>query len=207
MRTLAFVFPMLLALGPLPAVAQNAPSPAPASSRIQGTIAKISGSVLTVTTADGSRKVTLVPHAVVRVATQADAAAVKPGAYIGAAAEPQPDGTLQASEIEIFPPALAAQKVDEGFRFTAQGTLTDATVTAVNDATSPGKSGKILTLTYPGGEKQVLMTPQTRVITYVDADTSALKPGAKVVITGATPSGDGYTASALMVGRNGVDPM
>src|SRR4029079_19434011 len=56
-------------------------------------------------------------------------------------------------------------------------TMTNATVAQ----TVAGNDGHTLTIKYKDGEKKVVVGPDTPVVTYVPADKSDLKPGAKVI--------------------------
>ena len=59
---------------------------------------------------------------------------------------------------------------------------------------------------YRGGEKKVVVSPETPVVTYVPADKSDLKPGAKVIaFTRKLPDGSLET-SRVSVGRDGLTP-
>ncbi len=58
--------------------------------------------------------ITLTPGAVVTAVLPAKLSDIKPGSYIGTAALPQPDGTLKAVEIHVFPESMRG--AGEGFR-------------------------------------------------------------------------------------------
>jgi hypothetical protein len=174
---------------------------------IRGTIASYKDDVVTVTTAGGPVKVTLTPDVRVQVPVKVNLSDIKEGSYVGTTAVPQPDGTLKALEVHVFPPERAAQKPGEGFRpwdLTPTSTMTNATVT--NVATVQGVGNRVLTLTYKDGEKRVIVPPNTPIVMNVPASTADLVPGAKVSIT-AQQGAQGYTSSTLTVSKNGVDPV
>jgi hypothetical protein len=77
----------------------------------------------------------------------------------------------------------------------------------VADVTHMGKD-RILTVQYKGGEKKVLVTDSTVVVTYAPADKSELKPGAPIFsVTQKQPDGS-LTAARVNIGLNGqVPPM
>jgi hypothetical protein len=168
------------------------------ASRLQGTIATVNGNVLTVVTAEGRKSVTLEPDAVVMIATQVGEDDIKSGEYVAATAQPLVDGRLSATEIRIIPPKLAGRQSDEGFQFVGNTTLTNATVAGIADTTVDGADDKVLTLTYPTGEKLVVVTPQTRITANVPGNRSTLVPGTKVDIS-AVMSGATYAASSVTV--------
>jgi hypothetical protein len=70
-----------------------------------------------------------------------------------------------------------------------------------------GVLGDEITLKYKDGEKKIIVTPETVIMTYVPGDKSELKPGAKVFIAAANKKEDGtLEAAAISVGRDGLTP-
>jgi hypothetical protein len=64
----------------------------------------------------------------------------------------------------------------------------------------------ILMVKYRGGEKKVVVSPETPVVTYVPPTNPILKPGAKVIaFTRKLPDGSLET-SRVSVGRDGLTP-
>ena len=71
---------------------------------VRGTITRVDGNTLEVNERDGkSAKVRLVDNAKIASVAKASLSDIKPGSFIGTAATPKTDGTLQAIEIHIFP--------------------------------------------------------------------------------------------------------
>ena len=172
--------------------------------RIRGTIEGVQGSTLTIATREGPTiAVTLAPDAKIAALVPADLAAAGKGSFIGTAAIPQPDGTLKAQEVLIFPEAMRG--VGEGHRawdLTPDSTMTNATV----EATVAGASGRELSLTYQGGGKTLLVPPGTPIVTLEPGDASLLKPGNHVFLS-ATPGADGTLGAArITVGKDGMVP-
>jgi hypothetical protein len=127
---------------------------------------------------------------------------IKPGSFIGTAAMPLPDGTLEALEVLVFPES--ARGSNEGhypWDLQPQSTMTNATVADL--ATLP--QGRKLTLKYKTGEKVVIVPENVPVVTFAPGDKSLVIPGAKVIIT-ATERDGKPTALRLLVGRNGFTP-
>ena len=108
---------------------------------------------------------------------------------------PGPDGALRALEVHIFPEAMRG--TGEGHRpwdGAANATMTNANVeTAVT-----GVDGQTLTLKYKDGEKKLLVTSQTAIVTYAPGDRAEVKPGTKVFII-ATKQADGSLQSPFDV--------
>ena len=177
----------------------------PPTVRIRGTIEAIDGSLLTVKSRDGSEmKVRMTDNvAVVGVANIA-MSEIKPGSYIGVSGMPEPDGTQKAIAVHIFPEAQRG--VAEGFRpwdLRPNSTMTNATVAETVASTD----GQNILVKYKDGEKKVVVPPGTPIVTFVPGDKSELKPGAKIIIFGATKKDDGtLEANRVNVGRDGITP-
>ncbi len=196
---LAFAAGLPLA-GGLPAAlrAQSAPPV-----RLRGTLDAVSADELQMTLRDGSRTAVKLPADVhVIWLTEAEPGDIKVGSYVGTAAIPQPDGTLKALEMQVFPPSMRG--VGEGTRpwdTGAGSSMTNGTVGSLVKA-----NGRMITITYHGGEKRVLVPDNVPIVTYEPADRTALTPGAHILIS-ATQADDGtFTAVRIAVGKNGLVP-
>jgi hypothetical protein len=172
--------------------------------RVRGTIEKIDGSTLHVKTRDGEDLEIVVADKPLFVAiVPATLADLKPGTFVGSGAMPGPDGTLRAMEVHIFPEAMRG--TGEGHRpwdGAKNATMTNASVeTAVT-----GVDGQTLTLKYKDGEKKLLVTPQTAIVTYAPGDRAEVKPGTRVFIA-ATKRADGSLQTGrISYGRDGLTP-
>jgi hypothetical protein len=172
--------------------------------RVRATIEKVDGSTLYVKSRDGEDlKITLTDKPLFVAIIPATLADLKPGTFVGSAAMPGPDGSLSAMEVHIFPEAMRG--TGEGHRpwdGPAQSTMTNANVeTAV-----AGVDGQMLTLKYKDGEKKLLVTPKTAIVTYAPGDRAELKPGTKIfVLAQKQPDGSLQTAR-VSYGRDGLTP-
>ena len=177
------------------------------SVRLHGTIAAVDGPAIVVNTGTGTTRVVLSEKPRVNLEEPADLAGIKAGDFVGSGAVPQPDGTQRAVEVHIF--AESMRGTGEGFRpwtGAANGTMTNATVHDVAAATVEGVSGRVLTLTYSGGQQKLFVPPGTPVVRFTPGDRALLAPGAHVSVN-ATKHADGsLTASGLNVGKNGFTP-
>ena len=73
------------------------------SMRVAGTVESFDGQVLTIKSAkNGEVKINLTGDAMVFGVTKATVADVKPGAFIGVGAMPQPDGSQRAIQVTVF---------------------------------------------------------------------------------------------------------
>jgi hypothetical protein len=174
--------------------------------RIRGTVEAVDGAMLTVKSRDGKAtyKVKLTDNAAVRGIVKAGLGDITDNSYIGVTGMPQSDGSQKAVEIHIFPEPLRG--VGEGHRpwdLVPNSTMTNATVAQM----VKGVQGSEITLKYKEGEKKILVTPETVIVTYVPGDKSELKPGAKIFIAAANKRDDGtLEAAAVSVGRDGITP-
>jgi hypothetical protein len=167
-------------------------------------------------------EVKLAPDARLSGRSPADAAKLAPGAFVGTTAVQQPDGTLLAREVHVFPESMRGR--GEGHRPMDNEpgrTMTNATITGVGghgatqrdtmtNATVAGMSAasgsRTLTLAYKGGEKTVVVPEDVPIVMLEPADRSALVPGAHVIVY-AAPQGDGTLATErVTVGKNGFVP-
>jgi hypothetical protein len=173
--------------------------------RVRGTVERLEAQTLFVKTREGpSVIIKLAENYGVTGVVAASLADIKPGSYVGAAALPQPDGTQRAIEVLIFPEALRG--FGEGFRpwdLVPQSTMTNATVAAIVTRVD----GATLTLKYKDGEKTVVVPPEAPIVTFVPAEKSELKPGAKIFIGAAIKQTDEtLSAARVNVGLGGLTP-
>jgi hypothetical protein len=171
--------------------------------RVRGTIDAVDAKTMTVTSREG-QKVTLsiAPNIGVTAVIAARITDIKPGSYIGTAAMPQPDGTLRAFEIQVFPESMRG--VGEGYHpwdLQPQSTMTNGTVGDVVVT-----QGRTLTLRYKDGEKTVVVPDKAPIITYAPATPVMLVPGAHVIITAARQPDGSLVAQRVGVGKDGLVP-
>ena len=183
-----------------------AQAPANPPVRIRGTVERIDGTNLTVTANSGqSMNVKLADNFVVVGIAKASLSDIASGKFIGTTTVGERDGALVALEVHIFP---------ENMRGTGEGhydwdlrpssKMTNANVA---DVTSMGKD-RVLTVQYKGGEKKVLVSEKTVIVSYTPVDRGELKPGAKVFVVAQRQPDGGLTAARVNVGLHGqVPPM
>jgi len=182
-----------------PADAQTAGTPA----RLRGKIDAVSGDTLQMTLRNGTKESVKLPADVrvtwLMVAQPTD---IQPGSYVGTAAVLQPDGTLKALEVQVFPPSMRG--VGEGTRpwdLGAQSSMTNGTVGSMVAA-----EGRTITITYKGGEKRVVVPNDVPIVTYEPTDRTALTQGANILINGTRAADGAVTAGSVSVGKNGLVP-
>lgn len=158
---------------------------------------------MTIKTTDGQdQKVQLTPNEAIGVVEKATLADVKQGGYVGTAATAQSDGSLRAVEVHIF--ADAQRGVGEGFNPNfapvPNSSMTNATVTSSVDSID----GRTLMLTYNGGEKKVVIAPNTLIVRLAVGDLSDLKAGQQVAVNAQKLPDGSLQASRVQVGRDGA---
>src|SRR5437764_11076433 len=187
------------------AFASTASAQQPPTVPIRGTIEAVDGPTLSIKSRDGSDvKVRVTDNVAVFGVTKTSLSEIKEGSYIGVTGMPQPDGTQKAIAVHIFPENQRGAA--EGFRpwdRQPNSTMTNATVAQ----TVKGTDGQNITVKYKDGEKKVVVPPDAPIVTFVAGDKSELKPGAKIIIFGATKKDDGMLeANRVNVGRDGIAP-
>ena len=173
--------------------------------RVRGTIARVEGPVYIIRARDGAElKVALAEPGLVVALVKASMADIKPGLFVGSTGMPQPDGSQKAIEVHIFPEAMRG--TGEGhypWDLQADSTMTNANV----EESVTGVDGQTLTLKYKTGEKKIVVTPQTVIITYTPGDKNELKPGTKIFIGAAKKQADGTLLTPrINYGKDGLTP-
>jgi hypothetical protein len=173
--------------------------------RLRGTVDRIEGAMYVIKLRDGTEaKVSLAENALVVAIVKASLSDIKQGSFVGSTGMPQADGTQKAIEVHIFPEAMRG--TGEGhypWDLRPQSTMTNANV----DQIVTGVDGQILTLKYKDGEKRILVTPDTMIITYVPGDKSEITPGTKIFIAAAKKQADGtFQTPRINYGKNGLGP-
>jgi hypothetical protein len=171
--------------------------------RVRATLENVSVPMLTAKARDGAEmKIKLADNAPVNEVVKASLADIKENSYIAVTAMPQPDGSQKAVAILIFPEAMRG--VGEGHRpwdLEPNSTMTNATVAEQ----VAGTDGQTVTVKYKDGDKKILVTPATIIVTYKKAATSDLKAGQKIFVAAAKKLDDGtLEATNVAYGDVGV---
>jgi len=182
------------------AVAQKAPVP----TRVRGEIQAVDGDMLTVKSRGGEDvKLHMTPDIRIVGITKIALSDIKVGSFIGTTTVPGPDGMPTAVEVHVFPENMRG--TGEGSRpydLKPNSTMTNATVSE----SVVGNDGHTLLVKYKDGEKKVLVTPETPVVTYVPAEKSDLKAGAKVIAFMKQLPDGSFETNRVSVGRDGLTP-
>jgi hypothetical protein len=195
-----FIAIAVVAASSFQAIAQQPPAP----SRVRGTIEAVDGDMLAVKSRSGEDfKLRMAGDMRVVGIAKISLADVKVGSFIGTTTVPGPDGGQNAIEVHVFPEAMRG--TGEGsrpFDLRPNSTMTNATVAE----SVVSNEGQILTVKYKDGEKKVVVSADTPVVTYVPADKSDLKAGAKVIASMKKLPDGSFEATRISVGRDGLTP-
>jgi hypothetical protein len=182
------------------ALAQQPPTP----SRVRGTIEAVDGDVLAVKSRSGEDfKLHMAGDMKLVGIVKISLSDIKVGSFVGATTVPGPDGSNDAIEVHVFPEDMRG--TGEGsrpFDLRPNSTMTNATVAE----SVAGNDGHTLLVKYKDGEKKVVVSPDTPVVTYVPTEKSELKPGAKIIAFFKKLPDGSYEATRISVGLNGLTP-
>jgi hypothetical protein len=200
--------------------------------RIRGTVVAISSNALIVHTANGDVSASLKGDTAFVSVVPSDLNHVETGSYVGAASKNVGDELIALSVI-VFPPSMkGASEGHAAYDILPDTTLSDATrisstmtngsvtadggsesaasvnstMTNGNVATTTTKGGvRQLTVTYNGGEQNILVPPTAPIVAFVPGDASIVKPGAAVFVNADATNGK-TTAGLVAVGSHGLTP-
>src|SRR5215469_66248 len=190
----------MVAVSAIAAIAQQSPTP----TRVLGTIESVDGDVLAVKSRAGQDvKLHLTADAKIVGIIKISLADIKVGSFIGTTTVPGADGTANAVEVHVFPEAMRG--TGEGSRpydLQPNSTMTNATVAE----SVVGNDGHTLLIKYKEGEKKVVVSQETPVVTYVPGDKSDLKAGAQIIaFVKQLPDGS-LESNRISIGRDGLTP-
>jgi hypothetical protein len=190
----------MVAASTIYAIAQQPPVP----TRVRGSIEAVNGDVLAVKSRGGEDfSLRMTPDIRIVGITKIALADIKVGSFIGTTTVPGPDGVQNAVEVHVFPEDMRG--TGEGSRpydLRPNSSMTNATVAE----SVVSNDGHALLIKYKDGEKKVLVAPQTPVVTYVPAEKSDLKPGAKVIAFMKKLPDGSLETNRVSVGRDGLTP-
>ena len=171
--------------------------------RLRATIEKVEPGSITVKERGGEVvKLLLASDLAVTEVYPIDIAEIKADSYVGAAATPGKDGTLDAVQVLVFPAAMRG--AGEGHRpydLMPEATMTNAAV----DGLSSSPNGRNIKLKYKDGEKTLKVPLNVPIVTIKPGDNALLVTGAKLVVTAELRDGI-PTATRILAGRNGFAP-
>jgi hypothetical protein len=193
----ALVLPLVLSAAP--AWAEGTPV------RVRGTVASLDGQKLVVHAKDGKDvTVSLKDKYAALAVVKSSREDIKEGTFIGTATVAQPDGSLKALEVVVFPESLRG--FGEGhypWDLGPSSMMTNATI--ANKV--QGVSGDTVTVTYKGGEKKITIPTNVPIVAVVPAEESDISQGANVFVPTEKQADGTLLSGAVLFGKGVVPPM
>ena len=195
-----------LAASSLALVCLALPASAQDTVRVRGTVERIEGPVYIVKTRDGSevKLVTTEDKPLFVAIVPATMKDIKQGMYVGSAGTMQEDGTQKAIEVHIFPESMRG--TGDGhydWDLLPKSKMTNGSV----EQAVTGVDGPVLHVKYKDGEKKLVVTPQTVVVTYEFGKREEVQPGTRIFVAAAKKQPDGTLLTPrITYGRNGEGP-
>lgn len=187
---------------PLAASAQSAAAP----TRVRATINAVHSTTIDVTDTSGNKATVTLPVDIsVAQVAPIEPSAIKAGSYIGTAAVKQPDGTLRALEVHVFPETMRG--TGDGHRPYDMGpnsSMTNGTVEQAGAVT--GAQGRTLSVKYKDGEQRIVVPPQVPIVTFAPGRRDDLRAGAHVVMFVRADAQGTLVAQRVLVGKDGMVP-
>jgi hypothetical protein len=189
---------------------------------IRGDVIGVDGRVLHLKSDGQAIDVTLADDVRVGIRAPRSLDDIKQGGFVGATAKRDASGTLVASEVHIF--QEAQRGTGEGhypMKSNPGNTMTNATVANVSKPRAGAPSsmtiatvasvgadggGRMLHLTYKGGEQKILVPADTPVVFLEPGSVASLTPGAHLIVYATTGPDGRLAASHVSVGKNGSVP-
>jgi hypothetical protein len=200
-RLVQSAFVAAIVLFSSPALAEDAP-PATLRSTVQS-VSPDGASAVVRTRGGEDRTIHIGPKTVFVLVMPASLGEVKPGSFVGVAAQPGENGALKAMEVHIFPEAMRG--TGEGFHpfdLAPGSTMTNGAIAARVD----GVNGSKLTVTYKGGEQTIMVDPKAPVVGLEPGARADLKPGASVIARGPRQTDGSVNAAFVLIGKDGLVP-
>jgi hypothetical protein len=194
--------------------------------QIRGTVQSVEGQVLTISTATGPVTLQLASATPVTRVVAADRSQITDNSFLGIGSATQPDGSLRAVEITVFPEAMRGTgegsyawnhpDIQGGGRMT-NGTagalkMTNGTVSGsrmTNGAVTQQGSGSV-TLSYKDGASKgtqpITIPPDVPIVRLEPGQQTDLTPGAHVVVFASPDAKGALSAVQVLVGKDGLVP-
>jgi hypothetical protein len=120
---------------------------------------------------------------------------IKPREFIGVAARREPDGSLTAVAINIFPPEFKGRMREGQFPMETGNLMTNATVFQ----NVRRIDGRTLYLQFPEGTAVIQVPPSAEITRLTQLRVSDLRPGMKVIVRGTGTIETGMTATTITI--------
>jgi len=172
--------------------------------RVRGTVVSLEGPKLVVHAKDGKDvTVGLKDKYAALAVVKSSMEDIKEGTFIGTATVAQPDGSLRAVEVVVFPESLRG--FGEGhypWDLGPSSMMTNATIANKVQSTD----GQTVTVSYKGGEKKITIPANVPIVALVPADKGDIMPGAIVFVPTEKQADGTLLSGAVLFGKDGVVP-
>ena len=194
-----------LAAASFVSIAVVLPASAQETVRVRGTVERIDGPVYVVKNRDGAElKLTVTDNPLFVVIVPSKMTDIKQGMFVGSAGMMREDGVQKAIEVHIFPESMRG--TGEGhydWDLLPKSKMTNANV----EQAVTGVDGQTLSVKYKDGEKKLLVTSETVVVTYEMGKREEIQPGTRIFVAAAKKQPDGTVQTPrITYGRNGQAP-
>lgn len=200
MKRLALILAVTLAAA-VSSVAQSAPPAGPQA--IRGAVVKAEPTRLTVKPKSGKPlTIDLTPDWTVQVTKPIAVTEIREGSFIGTAEIPQADGTGKSLEVHVFPPGVKIGEGHYAWNLRKGSMMTNGTVGKV----TVGAKGRELLVSYPNGQRKIVVPPGVPVVQITPGDRTMVKPGTAVFLMAFPKPAGGMITGAVAVGVKGAAP-
>lgn len=185
---------------------------APAPMHVRGTIVRVTGSEVVISTPSGDQRLALTPKTGVAAVVPASRADIKPGTFIGTANIASGD-VGRAQEVVVFPDSMRGTgegnyawdlKAKSGTSMMTNGTVApngSSMMTNGNVASASGHGQMTLMVTYKGGSQRIIVPANVPIVRVEPGSRAMLVKGARVFAVAA-----GGNALRIIVGKDGATP-
>jgi len=172
--------------------------------RVRGTVVSLDGAKLVVHAKDGKDvTVSLKDKYAALAVVKSSMDDIKQGTFIGTATVAQPDGSLRALEVVVFPESLRG--FGEGHYPWDLGPKSMMTNGSIGSLVQ-GVDGQTVTVTYKGGEKKIDIPKNVPVVELEPGNKSEIAPGVMVFVPTDKQADGALVAGAVVYGKDGVIP-
>lgn len=205
MKLTSLALAAVVALAASAANAQPAPkAPAPPGPEvIRGVVTSLQPGQITVRPKSGKPvSVGLTPDWNVQVTKPISVTEITTGSFVGTAEMPKAEGVGRSLEVHVFPPGVKIGEGHYGWNLRKGSMMTNGTVGKV----TVGPKGRELQISYPTGQRRVVVPPNVPVVQITGGDRSMIKTGIPVFIVAFPKPGGGTITGSVSVGVNGARP-
>jgi hypothetical protein len=169
---------------------------------LRGNVDLLFGDVLAMTTKTGEKlSVSLDDTTRVLAAAKVTLGDVKPGSNVGITSLPQPDGSLRAIGVVIFPPTQPVKPATMPWDLAPSSRMTNGTVGTVT-----GTGNRTLTVNEGKAQQTIAVPANVPIVALGPGTRDMLAPEVPIVVFARKEKDNTLTAGAVVIGKDGVTP-